>query len=109
MDDNDPYGVDPAVLEPQLTQARVPLEEAGDALMIRDSSGRIPIVVIPKRTSRVNPWLALAGVAALVAGARAGGVRAVAPAADGRVRRGARRGRLSRRRASGNVPARRGP
>jgi regulator of protease activity HflC (stomatin/prohibitin superfamily) len=68
MADNDPYAVDPAVLEPQLTQARVPLEEAGDALMVRDASGRIPIVVVPKRTSRVNPWLVLAGVVVLVAG-----------------------------------------
>ena len=37
--------------------------------MVRDASGRIPIVVIPKRTSRVNPWLVLAGIAAIVAGA----------------------------------------
>lgn len=68
MADNDPYGANPATLEPQLTQARVSLDEAGDALMVRDASGRIPIVVVPKRTSRVNPWLVLAGVAAIVAG-----------------------------------------
>src|SRR5512135_1978465 len=71
MADNDPYAGESGTLEPQLTQARVPLEEAGDALMVRDASGRIPIVVVPKRTSRVNPWLALGGVAAIVAGALA--------------------------------------
>ncbi len=68
MANNDPYAVDPETMEPQLTQARVPLEEAGDALMVRDASGRIPIVVVPKRTSRVNPWLVLAGLASIVAG-----------------------------------------
>ncbi len=69
MANNDTYEIDPNTLQPQLTQARVPLDEAGDALMVRDASGRIPIVVIPKRTSRVNPWLVLAGAAAIVAGA----------------------------------------
>lgn len=59
---------DAVVMQPQLTQARVPLNEAGDALMVRDASGRIPIVVVPKRSGRVNPWLALAGIAAIVAG-----------------------------------------
>src|SRR5512143_904348 len=68
MANEDPYAVDPAVLEPQLTQARVPLEEAGDALMVRDASGRIPIVVVPKRSGRVNPWVALAGIIAIAGG-----------------------------------------
>lgn len=66
MADNEVYTED--VMQPQLTQARVPLDEAGDALMSRDANGRIPIVVIPKRSGRVNPWLALVGVAAIVAG-----------------------------------------
>ena len=68
MANDDPYGTDGSVLEPQLTQARVPLDQAGDALMARDPSGRIPIVVIPKRSGRVNPWLALLGLTAIVAG-----------------------------------------
>jgi regulator of protease activity HflC (stomatin/prohibitin superfamily) len=59
---------DEGAVQPQLTQARVPLSEAGDALMVRDASGRIPIVVVPKRSGRVNPWVALAGVTAIVAG-----------------------------------------
>lgn len=71
MANNDPYAAEPDAMEPQLTQARVPLEEAGDALMVRDASGRIPIVVVPKRTSRVNPWLALTGIGAIIAGALA--------------------------------------
>jgi preprotein translocase subunit SecY len=31
----------------QLTQVRVPLDEAGEAFATRDASGRIPIVLIP--------------------------------------------------------------
>jgi regulator of protease activity HflC (stomatin/prohibitin superfamily) len=69
MADTDPYAAEPEELQPQLTQARVPLEEAGDALMVRDASGRIPIVVVPKRTSRANPWLVLAGIVAIIGGA----------------------------------------
>ena len=68
MANNDPYTNDVEAMQPQLTQARVPLEEAGDALMARDASGRIPIVVVPKRSSRVNPWLVLIGVGVIVAG-----------------------------------------
>ena len=68
MAEGDNYSEEATGLEPQLTQARVPLDEAGDALMSRDASGRIPIVVVPKRSSRINPWLVLGGVAAIVAG-----------------------------------------
>lgn len=56
-------------LQPQLTQARVPLDQAGDALLSRDAGGRIPIVVIPRRTGRVNIWLVLAGLVAIAVGA----------------------------------------
>ena len=38
----------------QLYQARVPLDEAGDAFSTRDASGRIPIVVIPQRQARIR-------------------------------------------------------
>jgi regulator of protease activity HflC (stomatin/prohibitin superfamily) len=67
MNDTEHLEETPA-LQPQLTQARVPLDQAGDALMARDASGRIPIVVVPRRSSRVNPWLALAGIAAIAGG-----------------------------------------
>jgi regulator of protease activity HflC (stomatin/prohibitin superfamily) len=54
--------------ETQLTQARVPLEEAAEAFTLRDASGRIPIVVLPVRAGRVNLQLLLAaGVALAVA------------------------------------------
>lgn len=67
MNEND-VNVDGAYMQPQLTQARVPLEEAGDALMTRDASGRIPIVIVPKRSGRVNLALLLVGVAVIVGG-----------------------------------------
>jgi regulator of protease activity HflC (stomatin/prohibitin superfamily) len=46
----------------QLTQVRVPLEDAAYAFMTRDESGRLPILVMPQRTSRVQTnliWAAL--------------------------------------------------
>ncbi len=50
----------------QLTQVRVPLEEAGDAFATRDASGRIPIVLIPKQLNRVRNELVIAGVVVLL-------------------------------------------
>ena len=60
----DPY--DPAS-SPQLTQARVPLDRAGDALAQPDASGRVPIVVQPRRLARVNVPLAVGGIVAVCA------------------------------------------
>jgi regulator of protease activity HflC (stomatin/prohibitin superfamily) len=68
MNDNEYAEANVEALQPQLTQARVPLDQAGDALMARDASGRIPIVVVPRRSGRVNPLLAGAGVAGIVGG-----------------------------------------
>jgi len=50
----------------QLYQARVPLDEAGDAFNSRDASGRIPIVVIPKRLSRIRNEVVTAAVLVFV-------------------------------------------
>jgi regulator of protease activity HflC (stomatin/prohibitin superfamily) len=50
----------------QLYQARVPLDDAGDAFNTRDASGRIPIVIIPKRLSRIRNELVTASVLVLV-------------------------------------------
>ena len=50
----------------QLTQVRVPLEEAGDAFSTRDASGRIPIVLIPAQLNRVRNELVIAGVVVLL-------------------------------------------
>jgi len=51
---------------PQLTQARVPLDRAADAFAQPDASGRLPIVVQPKRLLRVNLPLTIGGLVALV-------------------------------------------
>lgn len=55
----------------QLYQARVPLDEAGDAFNTRDASGRIPIVIIPKRLSRIRNELVTGSVLVLVGSALA--------------------------------------
>jgi regulator of protease activity HflC (stomatin/prohibitin superfamily) len=46
----------------QLFQARVPLDDAGDAFNFRDASGRIPIVVVPQRLNRIRNELVAAAV-----------------------------------------------
>jgi regulator of protease activity HflC (stomatin/prohibitin superfamily) len=62
----------PAALPPQeyaqLTQVRVPLEEAAVAFTQRDANGRTPIIVMPKRLNRIANELVLAAVIAPVAG-----------------------------------------
>src|SRR5512136_211435 len=50
----------------QLTQVRVPLEQAGEAFATRDASGRIPIVLIPAQLNRVRNELVIAGVLVLL-------------------------------------------
>jgi regulator of protease activity HflC (stomatin/prohibitin superfamily) len=50
----------------QLTQVRVPLDEAGEAFATRDSSGRIPIVLIPKQLNRVRNGPMIIGVLVLL-------------------------------------------
>jgi regulator of protease activity HflC (stomatin/prohibitin superfamily) len=54
------------VVYTQLTQVRVPLEQAGDAFATRDASGRIPIVLIPAQLNRVRNELVIAGVLVLL-------------------------------------------
>ena len=50
----------------QLTQVRVPLDEAGEAFSTRDASGRIPIVLIPKQLNRISNGPVIAGVLVLL-------------------------------------------
>ena len=50
----------------QLTQVRVPLEQAGEAFATRDASGRIPIVLIPKQLNRIRNGPVIAGVVVLL-------------------------------------------
>ena len=52
----------------QLSSARVPLEQAGDALESQDASGRTPIVVLTQRQNRINNVLLLMGIVILVGG-----------------------------------------
>ena len=59
-----PDQVPPAQL--QLTQARVPLDEAGEAFTVPDASGRLPIVVLPKQPFRIRNAFVIAGVVAIV-------------------------------------------
>jgi regulator of protease activity HflC (stomatin/prohibitin superfamily) len=65
---------DPSILVPlgaslgQLTQARVPLEEAAMAFNTRDEDGRQPIIVVPQRVSRLQNELLVIALGMLAAG-----------------------------------------
>lgn len=52
----------------QLIQVRVPLTQAADAFAMRDASGRIPIVVIPKQLNRVRNEFVALGLLILIGG-----------------------------------------
>src|SRR3954454_3214624 len=59
----DAVAVQPVPL--QLTQARVPLDEAGEAFTVPDASGRLPIVVLPEQPFRIRNVFVIAGVVAI--------------------------------------------
>jgi regulator of protease activity HflC (stomatin/prohibitin superfamily) len=50
----------------QLIQVRVPLDEAGEALGTPDEAGRLPIVVLPVRRSRLRNDLVAIGAAIMI-------------------------------------------
>jgi regulator of protease activity HflC (stomatin/prohibitin superfamily) len=52
----------------QLTQTRVPLDEAGEAFTVPDVNGRLPIVVLPKQPFRIRNEFVIAGIIAIVIG-----------------------------------------
>src|SRR5262245_53078120 len=52
----------------QLTQVRVPLEDAADALSTPDQQGRLPIVILPRHALRIRNELVIAGLVVLVIG-----------------------------------------
>jgi regulator of protease activity HflC (stomatin/prohibitin superfamily) len=52
----------------QLTQVRVPLEEADLAFSTRDANGRIPIVVIPLSPSRIRNEVVIGGLVIALGG-----------------------------------------
>jgi regulator of protease activity HflC (stomatin/prohibitin superfamily) len=51
----------------QLTQERVPLEEAADAFTQRDANGRIPIIIVPSQLNRVRNEVVLIAVLMFIA------------------------------------------
>jgi regulator of protease activity HflC (stomatin/prohibitin superfamily) len=51
-----------AALGIQLTQVRVPLLDAADALSTSDASGRLPIIVLPQQALRIRNELVFAGL-----------------------------------------------
>jgi regulator of protease activity HflC (stomatin/prohibitin superfamily) len=57
-----------SALSIQLTQVRVPLDDAADALSTPDSAGRLPIVILPRHALRIRNDLVIAGVVVLVVG-----------------------------------------
>ena len=52
----------------QLTQARVPLEDAADAFGVPDASGRLPIVILPSAPYRIRNSLVIGGLILAVVG-----------------------------------------
>ena len=52
----------------QLTQVRIPLDDASIAFSMRDVTGRIPIVVVPERLSRINFGLVVTGILVIIVG-----------------------------------------
>jgi regulator of protease activity HflC (stomatin/prohibitin superfamily) len=57
-----------SALSIQLTQVRVPLDDAADALSTPDSAGRLPIVILPRHALRIRNDLVIAGLVVLVVG-----------------------------------------
>jgi regulator of protease activity HflC (stomatin/prohibitin superfamily) len=52
----------------QLTQVRVPLDDAAEALTTADPAGRLPIIVLPRHALRVRNELVVAGLIVAVIG-----------------------------------------
>jgi regulator of protease activity HflC (stomatin/prohibitin superfamily) len=52
----------------QLTQVRVPLDDAAEALSTQDEAGRLPIVVLPRQAYRIRNGFVIAGVIAFLGG-----------------------------------------
>ena len=64
----DPQAVPATTMAIQLTQVRVPLDDAREALSTQDEAGRQPIVVMPKQAQRIRNGFVLAGIIAILAG-----------------------------------------
>src|SRR6187200_1263862 len=64
----DAQGVPVPVVGIQLTQVRVPLDEAPEALSTQDEAGRLPIVVLPKQAYRIRNGFVGAGLLLVLGG-----------------------------------------
>ena len=64
----DAQGAAPPVAGIQLTQVRVPLDDAAEALSTQDEAGRLPIVVLPKQAYRIRNGFVGAGVLLVLGG-----------------------------------------
>jgi regulator of protease activity HflC (stomatin/prohibitin superfamily) len=64
----DAQGVPAPVVGIQLTQVRVPLDDAAEALSTQDEAGRLPIVVLPKQAYRIRNSLVGLGLLIVVGG-----------------------------------------
>jgi regulator of protease activity HflC (stomatin/prohibitin superfamily) len=62
------YNTDHLSDHTQLTQAKVPFEDAADAFSTRDASGKIPIVIIPKHLNRIRNDLVAAALLIIIGG-----------------------------------------
>ena len=65
---SDPQAIPATTMAIQLTQVRVPLDDAAEALSTQDEVGRLPIVVLPKHASRIRNGFVLTGIIAIVGG-----------------------------------------
>ena len=64
----DAQGAAAPVVGIQLTQVRVPLDDAAEALSTQDEAGRLPIVVLPKQAYRIRNGFVGAGVLLVLGG-----------------------------------------
>jgi regulator of protease activity HflC (stomatin/prohibitin superfamily) len=62
----------PSIDYAQLSQIRVPLDQAGDVFAQKDARGRTPVVLVPVNPHRIHNSFVIAGLVVLVAGFVAG-------------------------------------
>lgn len=61
----------------QLAQVRVPLDSAADAFATRDAWGRVPITIVPARSTHIRTTLIVAALSIIVAAAVAQSILAI--------------------------------
>jgi regulator of protease activity HflC (stomatin/prohibitin superfamily) len=65
---SDPQAMAAPAMTVQLTQVRVPLDDAAEALSTQDEAGRLPIVVLPRQAYRIRNGFVIAGAIAVLGG-----------------------------------------